>query len=99
MNTDHINTYKALINAYAESHRRVNPVINTCLDNITAGSDAIDPDKVSCIFLFFLCPFIINSILSIFSSFFYRITGSLSKNVKLAILFQVMLTLRNIKAR
>ncbi|XP_019849936.1 PREDICTED: formin-binding protein 1-like isoform X2 [Amphimedon queenslandica] len=45
MNTDHINTYKALINAYAESHRRVNPVINTCLDNITAGSDAIDPDK------------------------------------------------------
>ena len=51
MNTDHINTYKALVNAYAESHRRVNPVINTCLDNITAGSDAIDPDKVSYMYI------------------------------------------------
>lgn len=50
MNTNHINTYKALIAAYAECNRRVHPVINTCLNNITAASDAIDPDKVSAIF-------------------------------------------------
>ena len=47
MNTNHLNTYKALIAAYAECHRRVQPVINTCLNNITAASDAIDADKVS----------------------------------------------------
>ena len=46
MNTDHINSYKALIAAYAECHRRVNPVINTCLNNITAASEAINPDTV-----------------------------------------------------
>ena len=59
MNTDHLNTYKALVNAFAESHRRVNPVINTCLDNITSGSEAIDPDKVSSIN--FLFPFLPSS--------------------------------------
>lgn len=46
LNTNHLNAYKALVSAYAESHRRVNPVINTCLDNITAASDAIDAQKV-----------------------------------------------------
>lgn len=46
MNTEHINSYKALIAAYAECHRRVNPVINTCLNNITAASEAISPDTV-----------------------------------------------------
>ena len=51
MNTDHINTYKSLIAAYAESHRRVQPVINTCLNNITESSVAVDPSKV-CVSLY-----------------------------------------------
>ena len=46
MNTNHINEFKRLIAMCAECHRRVHPVINTCLNNITASSDAVDPDKV-----------------------------------------------------
>ncbi len=46
MNTDHINEFKRMIASYAECHRRVHPVINTCLNNITASSEAVDPDKV-----------------------------------------------------
>jgi septal ring factor EnvC (AmiA/AmiB activator) len=46
MNTVHIDTYKGLVAAYAECQRRVHPVINTCLNNMTAASDAIDHDTV-----------------------------------------------------
>ena len=38
--------YSNLINQCAESHRRVFPVINTCLENVTAASAAIDPKLV-----------------------------------------------------
>ena len=46
MNTNHINEFKRLIASFAECHRRVHPVINTCLNNIIASSEAVDPDKV-----------------------------------------------------
>ena len=46
LNTDHINRYKSIVASYAESHRKVHPVVNTCLNNITTSSENIDPLKV-----------------------------------------------------
>ena len=45
-NTTHIKQFQDLVNTFAESNRKVHPVINTCLNNITAGATAIDPAKV-----------------------------------------------------
>ena len=56
LNTDHINRYKSIVASYAESHRKVQPVINTCLNNITSSSENIDPQKV-CLLIFFLSVF------------------------------------------
>ena len=47
MNGRRINQYKEITSAYSESQRKVLPVTNTCLDNITVASTAMDPDKVS----------------------------------------------------
>ena len=47
MNANRITKYKELMAKYAECHRKVFPIINTCLDNITAASAFIDPTKVS----------------------------------------------------
>ena len=46
MNERRINKYKELLATFAECHRRVSPVVNTCLDNITGASDFIDAEKV-----------------------------------------------------
>lgn len=46
MNANRIIEYKRIVAAYSESQRRVLPVVNTCLDNITAASEAMDPVKV-----------------------------------------------------
>ena len=46
LNSRHLKQYQAMLSAYAESHRRVGPVINTCLDNITAASEAVVPETV-----------------------------------------------------
>lgn len=46
MNANRIIEYKRIIATYAESQRRVLPVVNTCLDNITGASEAMDPVKV-----------------------------------------------------
>ena len=48
MNANRIDKYKELMATYAECHRKVVPIINTCLDNITGASASIDPLKVSC---------------------------------------------------
>lgn len=45
MNANRITKYKELMAKYAECHRKVFPIINTCLDNITAASAFIDPAK------------------------------------------------------
>ncbi len=47
MNANRITEYKRIISVFSESQRRVLPVVNTCLDNITAASDAMNPNQVS----------------------------------------------------
>ena len=46
MNAKRINDYKDIVSTFADCQRRVLPIVNTCLDNITAASTAMDPDKV-----------------------------------------------------
>ena len=46
MNGNRITEYKRIISVFSESQRKVLPVVNTCLDNITAASDAMNPDQV-----------------------------------------------------
>ena len=46
MNARRINKYKELLGQFAECHRRVNPVVNTCLDNITKASDDVNAEEV-----------------------------------------------------
>ena len=46
MNANRMEKYKELIGVFAESQRRVLPVVNTCLDNITAASNSVDPKQV-----------------------------------------------------
>ena len=46
MNANRILEYKRITSCFAECQRRVLPVVNTCLDNITAASEAMDPVKV-----------------------------------------------------
>lgn len=45
MNANRITEYKKIISTYSESQRKVLPVVNTCLDNITSSSDNMDPGK------------------------------------------------------
>ena len=47
MNANRITEYRRIISVFSESQRKVLPVVNTCLDNITAASEAMDPVKVS----------------------------------------------------
>lgn len=46
MNARRINKYKELVGQFAECHRRVHPVVNTCLDNITKASDDVNAEEV-----------------------------------------------------
>ncbi len=46
MNARLINKYKDLVSQYSDCHRRVLPVVNTCLDNITSASEFVDANKV-----------------------------------------------------
>ncbi len=46
MNARLINKYKELLAQFSDCHRRVLPVVNTCLDNITLASEFVDADKV-----------------------------------------------------
>ena len=46
MNASRIEKYKELLAQHSECHRRVLPVVNTCLDNITEASNAISAEKV-----------------------------------------------------
>lgn len=45
MNGRRINKYKELLGQFAECNRRVNPVVNTCLDNITKASDNVNAEE------------------------------------------------------
>ncbi len=47
MNECRMRSSGQLVAVYADCHRRVFPVINTCLNNITAGTEAVDPTAVS----------------------------------------------------
>jgi hypothetical protein len=58
MNANRITEYKRIIASYSDCQRRVLPVVNTCLDNITAASEAMDPTKVCCgVFQMAMCLF------------------------------------------
>ena len=46
MNAKRVDKYSSLIAQCAECHRRVFPVVNTCLDNITQASAAVDSSRV-----------------------------------------------------
>ena len=46
MNARRINKYKELLGQFSECHRRVQPVVNTCLDNITKASDEVNAEEV-----------------------------------------------------
>ncbi len=46
MNERLLNKYKELVAQFAECQRRVLPVVNTCLNNITGASEFIDAVKV-----------------------------------------------------
>lgn len=45
MNARRISKYKELLGQFAECHRRVHPVVNTCLDNITKASDEVSAEE------------------------------------------------------
>ena len=47
MNGRRSSSYKELVASYADCHRKVFPVINTCLDNITEASNSVNPEQVS----------------------------------------------------
>ena len=46
MNERLLNKYKELLAQFAECQRRVLPVVNTCLNNITEASNFVDAVKV-----------------------------------------------------
>lgn len=46
MNANRVTEYKKIMATFSECQRKVLPVVNTCLDNITAASEAMDPLKV-----------------------------------------------------
>ena len=46
MNAARNRKYGELLSTYADSHRKVFPVINTCLDNITEASNSVNPEQV-----------------------------------------------------
>ena len=48
MNAKRVETFSSLVTQCAECHRRVFPVVNTCLDNIVQGSAAVDATQVGC---------------------------------------------------
>ena len=48
MNAKRVEKFSSLVTQCAECHRRVFPVVNTCLDNIVQGSTAVDATHVSC---------------------------------------------------
>lgn len=56
MNERRINKYKELVATFAECHRRVFPVVNTCLDNVTGASESINAVQVSTIQVMCLSP-------------------------------------------
>jgi len=45
MNGRRCSSYKELVASYADCHRKVFPVINTCLDNITEASNSVNPEQ------------------------------------------------------
>ena len=45
MNAARNKKYGELLGTYADSHRKVFPVINTCLDNITEASNSVNPEQ------------------------------------------------------
>lgn len=46
MNAARMEKFKALLVTYAECNRKVFPIINTCLDNITQSANKVDPVQV-----------------------------------------------------
>ena len=46
MNAKRINQFKEIIASFSDGQRKVLPVVNTCLDNITAASNNMDDVKV-----------------------------------------------------
>ncbi len=46
MNAKRINDFKDIITSFADCQRKVLPVVNTCLDNITTAATDMDPEKV-----------------------------------------------------
>ncbi len=46
MNGKRITEYKRIVSVFSESQRKVLPVVNTCLDNITAASETMNTDQV-----------------------------------------------------
>ena len=47
MNAARNRKYGELLSTYADCHRKVFPVINTCLDNITEASNSVNPEQVN----------------------------------------------------
>jgi len=46
MNAHRISQFKDIISNFSNSQRKVLPVVNTCLDNITAASENMDANNV-----------------------------------------------------
>ena len=49
MNAARMDKFKALLATYAECNRKVFPIINTCLDNITQSANKVNPAQVLCV--------------------------------------------------